>query len=63
MRLENRRDVTFGAVGFTLAWLLLTVMAPSLAEGSPNSWWLVLPAAVAVYLLVCRFGGVIRGRS
>ena len=62
MRLESRRDVIFGAVGFAVAWVLLSFMAPSLVEVSPNIWWLVLPAAMVVYLLVRRFGGVIRGR-
>lgn len=62
MRLESRRDVVSGPVGFAVAWVLLWFVAPFLVEGSPNTWWLVPPTVVVVYLLVRRFGGVIRGR-
>ena len=62
MRAESRRNAIVGAVGFALAWVLLSFLASSLVEGLPNIWWLGLPGAVAVYLLVRRFGGVIRGR-
>ena len=59
---ESRRNAVVGAVGFALAWVLLSFLASSLVEGLPNIWWLGLPGAVVVYLLVRRFGGAIRGR-
>ena len=62
MRRESRRNAIVGAAGFALAWVLLSFLASSLVEGLPNIWWLGLPGAVVVYLLVRRFGGVIRGR-
>jgi hypothetical protein len=62
VRPESRRNAIVGAVGFALAWVLLSLVASSLVEGLPNIWWLGLPGAVVVYLLVRRFGGVIRGR-
>ncbi len=62
MRPESRRNALGGAIGFALAWVLLSFVASSLVEGLPNIWWLSLPGAVIVYLLVRRFGGVIRGR-
>jgi hypothetical protein len=62
VRPEGRRNAIVGAVGFALAWVLLSFVASSLVEGLPNVWWLGLPGAVVVYLLVRRFGGVIRGR-
>jgi hypothetical protein len=63
VRPESRRNAVVGAVGFALAWVLLSFLASSLVEGLPNIWWLGLPGAVVVYLLVRRFGGAIRGRS
>ena len=62
MRHESRRNALGGAIGFALAWVLLSFVASSLVEGLPNIWWLGLPGAVIVYLLVRRFGGVIRGQ-
>jgi hypothetical protein len=62
VRPESRRNAIVGAVGFAMAWVLLSLVASSLVEGLPNIWWLGLPGAVVVYLLVRRFGGVIRGR-
>jgi hypothetical protein len=62
VRPESRRNAVVGAVGFALAWVLLSSLASSLVEGLPNIWWLGLPSAVVVYLLVRRFGGAIRGR-
>lgn len=62
MRPESRRNAIVGAVGFALAWVLLSFLASSLVEGLPNIWWLGLPGVVIVYLLVRKFGGVIRGR-
>ena len=62
MRPESRRNAIVGAVGYALAWVSLSFLASSLVEGLPNIWWLSLPGAVVVYLLVRRFGGVIRGR-
>jgi hypothetical protein len=62
VRPESRRNAIVGAVGFALAWVLLSFVASSLVEGLPNIWWLGLPGAGVVYLLVRRFGGVIRGR-
>ncbi len=62
MRPESRRNAVVGAVGFALAWVLLSFLASSLVEGLPNIWWVSLPGAAIVYLLVRRFGGVIRGR-
>jgi len=63
VRPESRRNAVVGAVGYALAWVLLSFVASSLVEGLPNIWWLGLPGAAVVYLLVRRFGGVIRGRS
>ena len=62
MRPESRRNAVVGAVGFALAWVLLSFLASSLVEGLPNIWWLGPPGALVVYLLVRKFGGVIRGR-
>jgi hypothetical protein len=62
MRAESRHNALGGAIGFALAWVLLSFVASSLVEGLPNIWWLGVPGAVVVYLLVRRFGGVIRGR-
>ena len=62
MRPESRRNAIVEAVGFALAWVLLSFLASSLVQGLPNIWWLGLPGAVVVYLLVREFGGVIRGR-
>ena len=62
MRPESRRNAVVGAVGFALAWVLLSFLASSLVEGLPNIWWLGLLGAVVVYLLVRSFGGAIRGR-
>ncbi len=62
MRAESRHNALGGAIGFALAWVLLSFVASSLVEGLPNIWWVSLPGAVIVYLLVRRFGGVIRGR-
>jgi hypothetical protein len=62
VRLERRRNAIVGAVGFAVAWVLLSFVASSLVDGLPNIWWLGPPGAVVVYLLVRRFGGVIRGR-
>jgi len=62
MRAESRHNALGGAIGFALAWVLLSFVASSLVEGLPNIWWLGVPGAVIVYLLVRRFGGVIRRR-
>ncbi|HKH75734.1 MAG TPA: hypothetical protein VKA51_02135 [Rubrobacteraceae bacterium] len=62
MRAESRHNALGGAIGFALAWVLLSFVASSLVEGLPNIWWLGVPGAVVVYLLVRRFGGVIRRR-
>ena len=48
MRSESRRNALGGAIGFALAWVLLSFVASSLVEGLPNIWWLRLPGAVVV---------------
>lgn len=62
MRPESRRNALVGAAAYTVAWVLLSFVASSLVEGLPNLWWLGLPGAAVFYLLVRRFGGVIRRR-
>lgn len=60
MRPEARRNALVGAAGYVVVWVALSILAASLVEGMPNLWWFGVPGGAVVYLLVRRFGGVIR---